>query len=66
MSFASKAKKELTQVECDDCCLLAETAAFIRMNGALSLSNRQMSIDIQTENAAIARRMYSNIKHVKI
>lgn len=64
MSFASKAKKELTQVECDDCCLLAETAAFIRMNGALSLSNRQMSIDIQTENAAIARRMYSNIKHL--
>lgn len=62
MSFASRTKKELTQVEADACCLRAETAAFIRMNGVLSLSNKQLSLDIQTENAAIARRMYSNIK----
>ncbi|MBF4501232.1 DNA-binding protein WhiA [Savagea sp. SN6] len=62
MSFASKTKKELTQIEADECCLKAETAAFIRMNGVLSLSNKQLSLDIQTENAAIARRMYSNLK----
>ncbi|SIT91266.1 DNA-binding protein WhiA [Edaphobacillus lindanitolerans] len=62
MSFASDTKKELTQVEMDDCCTKAELAAFIQMNGVLSLSNRQMSLDIQTENAAIARRMYLNIK----
>ncbi|MET3576716.1 DNA-binding protein WhiA [Bhargavaea ullalensis] len=64
MSFASDTKKELTQVEMDDCCTKAELAAFIQMNGVLSLSNRQMSLDIQTENAAIARRMYVNIKQL--
>lgn len=64
MSFASDTKKELTQVEMDECCTKAELAAFIQMNGVLSLSNRQMSLDIQTENAAIARRMYTNIKRL--
>lgn len=64
MSFASRTKKELTQFEADDCCVRAETAAFIRMNGALSFSNRKMSLDAQTENAAIARRLYSNLKRL--
>lgn len=62
MSFASKTKKELTQIEADDCCTKAETAAFIRMNGVLSFSNKQLSLDVQTENASIARRLYSNVK----
>lgn len=62
MSFASEVKKELTQIEADSCCLKAETAAFIRMNGSLSFSNKQWSLDVQTENAAIARRLYSNVK----
>lgn len=62
MSFASDIKKELTQVEADDCCVKSEVAAFIRMNGALSFSNKQLSLDVQTENAAIARRLYSNVR----
>lgn len=62
MSFASEVKKELTQIEADPCCLKAEIAAFIRMNGALSFSNKQWSLDVQTENAAIARRLYTNVK----
>ncbi|MDV6378414.1 DNA-binding protein WhiA [Sporosarcina sp. GW1-11] len=62
MSFASKTKKELTQIEADDCCTKAEIAAFIRMNGVMSFSNKQLSLDVQTENAAIARRLYSNLK----
>lgn len=62
MSFASRTKKELTQIESDDCCIKAETAAFIRMNGSLSFSNKNLSLDAQTENAAIARRLYSNLK----
>ena len=41
MSFASRTKKEMTQIEADDCCVRAEVAAFIRMNGALSFSNKQ-------------------------
>lgn len=62
MSFASKSKKELTQIEADDDCLKAEVSALIRMNGTLSFTNRQLSLDVQTENAAIARRLYTIIK----
>lgn len=62
MSFASRTKKEITQIDADDCCTKAEIAAFIRMNGVMSFSNKQLSLDVQTENAAIARRLYSNLK----
>lgn len=62
MSFASETKKELTQIETDDNCLKAEVSALIRMNGTLSFTNRQLSLDVQTENAAIARRLYTIVK----
>ncbi len=62
MSFASETKKELTQVETDDNSLKAEVSALIRMNGSLSFTNRQLSLDVQTENAAIARRLYTIMK----
>ncbi len=55
-------KKELTQLETEDCCSKAELAALIRMNGSLSFSNKQIVLDISTENAAIARRIYTLIK----
>lgn len=62
MSFASETKKELTQIEADDTSLKAEVSALIRMNGSLSFANRQLSLDVQTENAAIARRLYTIVK----
>jgi DNA-binding protein WhiA len=62
MSFASETKKELTQIETDDKSLKAEVSALIRMNGSLSFANRQLSLDVQTENAAIARRLYTIMK----
>ncbi|MFE8696567.1 DNA-binding protein WhiA [Cytobacillus sp. FJAT-53684] len=62
MSFASETKKELTNLEVKDCCGKAELSALIRMNGSLSFSNRKLIVDIQTENAAIARRIYILIK----
>ena len=62
MSFASETKKELTQVDADDQSLKAELSALIRMNGSLSFANRQLSLDVQTENAAIARRLYIIVK----
>lgn len=64
MSFASETKKELTQLESDDTCLKAEVSALIRMNGTLSFTNRQLSLDVQTENAAIARRLYTIVKRL--
>ncbi|MCE7793111.1 DNA-binding protein WhiA [Salipaludibacillus sp. CUR1] len=62
MSFASMTKKELTHMEADGCCSKAELAALIRMNGAISIRNMQITLDIQTENAAIARRIYTLLK----
>lgn len=62
MSFASETKKELTQLDPQNCCAQAELAALIRMNGSLSVSNRQFILDVSTENAAIARRIYTLIK----
>src|SRR5699024_10496004 len=64
MSFASEIKKELTAMEIDDCCKYAELAALIRMNGSISIARGKYTLDVQTENAAIARRIYSLIKAV--
>ncbi|WP_144461285.1 DNA-binding protein WhiA [Siminovitchia fortis] len=62
MSFASETKKELTNLPVKDCCSKAELSALIRMNGSISFSNRELLVNIQTENAAIARRIYTLIK----
>ncbi|CRK81471.1 DNA-binding protein WhiA [Neobacillus massiliamazoniensis] len=62
MSFASETKKELTNLEVKPCCIRSELSALIRMNGSLSFSNRKLIVDIQTENAAIARRIYTLLK----
>ena len=62
MSFASEIKKELTGIETDDCCIKAELAALVRMNGTISLAQQDYMLDVQTENAAIARRIYTLIK----
>lgn len=62
MSFAAQTKKELTQIESDDCCEKAELSALIRMNGSVQITNQRVVLDVSTENAAIARRIYSLIK----
>src|SRR5699024_4777323 len=63
MSFTSEIKQELvTQEEGAACCLKNELAAMIRMNGLLSTFNVTPSLDIQTESAAIARRIFGLLK----
>ncbi|MBS4219411.1 DNA-binding protein WhiA [Bacillus sp. FJAT-49711] len=62
MSFASETKKELTNLDVKDCCAKAELSALIKMNGSISFSNRILIVNVQTENAAIARRIYTLIK----
>ena len=61
-SYASDVKKELTSLPVHPEHAKAELAAFLRMNGSLSLHNHQFSLDIVTENPAIARRIFSLIK----
>lgn len=62
MSFASETKTELSSLEQEDCCLKAELAALIRMNGSISFTNKHVALDVMTENAAIARRIFRSIK----
>ncbi|WP_025730320.1 DNA-binding protein WhiA [Atopobacter phocae] len=64
MSFASETKNELTRLPVHPAHAKAELAAIIRMNGAISLYNGQFILNVQTENAAIARRLYSLIQDV--
>lgn len=61
-SYASSVKKELTVLEVHPEHAKAELSAFLRMNGILSLRNKKFSLDITTENPAIARRIFSLIK----
>ncbi len=62
MSFASEVKRELTTLEVHREHAKAELAALIRMNGSLSLLNHHFILNVQTENAAIARRIFSLLK----
>ena len=63
MSYASDMKKELTLIEITkDREFLSELSALIKMNGVLNISNGRLSLSFQTENASIARRMFSLIK----
>lgn len=62
MSFASDVKKELTGLEVHREHARAELAALIRMNGSLNLVHQQFVLNVQTENAAIARRIYVLLK----
>ncbi len=62
MSFAADVKKELTTLEVHKEHAKAELAALIRMNGAVTLVNRKFVLNVQTENAAIARRIYTLLK----
>ncbi|MFM1654952.1 DNA-binding protein WhiA [Brevibacillus sp. B_LB10_24] len=64
MSFAAHTKKELTMLEVPDCCSRAELAALIRMNGSIQFGAGRFVLDVATENAAIARRIYILIKRL--
>ncbi len=62
MSFASDVKKELTMLEVHPEHAKAELAALIRMNGLIDQVGTSIFVTVQTENAAIARRIFSLIK----
>lgn len=64
MSFAAETKKELTQLKVSADRAKPELAALIRMNGTISFGGGRTVLDISTENAAIARRIYELIKTV--
>ncbi|MCW6653023.1 DNA-binding protein WhiA [Aerococcaceae bacterium NML210727] len=62
MTFASEVKKECTLLEVHKEHAKAELAALIRMNGALNIHQQQLVLNVQSENAAIARRILSLLR----
>lgn len=62
MSYASEVKKELTSIKVHLNNAKAELMALIRMNGSIGLGQDGLVLNIQTENPAIARRIYSLLK----
>lgn len=62
MSFTSTIKKELTQLDSDDCCKRAELSALVRMNGSVHVKQKSLILDIMTENPSTARYIFSLIK----
>ena len=58
MSYAADVKKELTGLLVHDGNAKAELSALMRMNGVSTLGFDQ-TVSVKTENAAIARRIYT-------
>jgi hypothetical protein len=66
MSFSSDVKNEISHLPIENtCCTLSELAALIRMSGSIKISGyHNLSIIFSTENAAIARRIFSLLKRI--
>jgi len=64
LSFSAATKNELARVLGRRlCCRVAELAALIRMDGSIQISGgRLISLNIVTENAAVARKIFSMVK----
>lgn len=64
MSFSSTTKNELSRINIESsCCALAELSALVRMNGSIQITGMQnINLKFTTENAAIARRIFSILK----
>lgn len=64
MSFSAVAKNELARVAGQrSCCLMAELAALVKMDGSIQISGaRQVSLNIVTENIAVARKTFSLVR----
>ncbi|MGI6492343.1 MAG: DNA-binding protein WhiA [Pelotomaculum sp.] len=64
MSFSAVAKDELARVAGQhSCCSMAELAALVKMDGSIQISGaRQLSLNIVTENIAVARKIFSLVR----
>lgn len=58
MSFTAEVKEELSRIEPKrQCCLKAELAALVRIEGALHITGRELfRLEIATETASVARK----------
>ena len=64
MSFANTGKNELARIEPQQrCCRIAQLAGLVRMDGTILIgSKNSLSLELVTENAAIARMAFKEFK----
>lgn len=64
MSFSSKTKNDLSRIKFEDkCCQRAELSALIRVSGTIQFKGlKKFKLTIMTENAAIARHIFTLFK----
>ena len=57
MSFSSEVKKELANIEAEDCCKKAELYSIIRYKATLKLSQAGLGVELITTSNVVARRI---------
>jgi cell division protein WhiA len=62
VSFAAQTKKELTLIQESPCCQLAELEAMVTLNGRIIAVDGSRLLQIETENVATARRIYTQLR----
>ena len=64
MSFALEVKKELANIEAEECCKKAELYGIIRYKAALKLSQAGLGVEIITTHNVVARRIVYLFKKI--
>lgn len=64
MSFSSEVKKELANIEADNCCVKAELYGIIKYKATLKLSQAGLGFEIITTSNVVARRIVQLFKQV--
>ncbi len=64
MTFSSIAKNEISKIILESkCCQMAELSALMKMTGTMQIQgSRNIGIKLSTENASIARRLFTLLK----
>ncbi len=62
MSFSSEVKHEITTREIEGDALRAQLSAFMHLNATMHIVERQFELQIQIENATIAKRIFQLVK----
>lgn len=64
MSFTSDVKHEISQLNLKKCCKKAELSALIKLCSTLNITNSGLNLLIKSENATIAKRIWSLLREL--
>lgn len=64
MSFTQEVKTEICKNELKDCCKKAELVALIQMCSSLTISKKQLFLNIKTQNPTVAKRIFTLLKNL--